>query len=62
MDDVIVLGFGSWSTVNKLPTLGFGSSAVVVQPNVPGMEFVTSRNALHFVAPRNALHFTRDDD
>lgn len=35
VNDIVVLGFGSWSDVNALPTLGFGigdASVVVLGP------------------------------
>jgi hypothetical protein len=30
VNDIVCLGFGSWSSVNSLPTLGFGSAGIVV--------------------------------
>lgn len=33
INDIVALGFGSWSDINALPTLGFGISVVVVPSN-----------------------------
>ena len=30
VNDIVCLGFGSWSNINTLPTLGFGISTAVV--------------------------------
>lgn len=34
VNDIVVQGFGAWSSVNSLPTLGFGSAAVAELPTL----------------------------
>ena len=36
VNDIIAFGFGGWSTVNQVPTLGFGVGAAVVSIFAPG--------------------------
>ena len=45
--DLIAQGFGSWSTVNKVPTLGLGS-APVTPPTDGGMEWSLDNNRLEW--------------
>ena len=54
---IVVRGYGSWSTVGKLPTLGYTTAGVVV-PTVPGMEYADTGERLHYrVLARERLHY-----
>ena len=44
--DIIVYGFGSWSTVTKLPVLGFGLVAAVALP-ASGYEAAAPKERMH---------------
>ena len=57
--DIIAYGFGSWSTVAKVPTHGFGSADVVV-PDLPGIEWTLERNYAHWRLQSNGTHWTLD--
>lgn len=56
INDIVCLGYGSWSSVNTLPTLGFGAAAVVV-PTKPGLEFTLPESRMHFAMPESRMHF-----
>jgi len=60
VNDIVVLGFGSWSDVNGLPTLGFGIGSVTV-PDVPGIEYRATDQRTHYKADDRRLHYRADD-
>lgn len=41
VNDIVVYGFGAWSSVNSIPTLGFGSSTLAE----PQLHYHTLRGA-----------------
>ena len=48
INDVVVVGFGAWSDINALPTLGFGIGAAVAVPTGGRQIHATSRvNKIH---------------
>lgn len=57
VSNIVVLGFGSWSSVNKLPTLGFSIGQITV-PSVPGLEYTVSASRLHYTVPTSRLQYT----
>ena len=57
---IVVRGYGSWSTVAKLPTLGYTTAGVVV-PTVPGMEYKAQDTRLHYRIPDTRLHAKAPD-
>jgi len=54
--DIVTVGYGSFSSVNKIPTRGFGS---VVQ--IPGIEYRAADTRLHYRASDNRLHYRAAD-
>ena len=54
--DIIAYGFGSWSTVAKVPTLGFLSGTVQV-PTASGPEWTMTENRLHSTIPEKRMHW-----
>ncbi len=59
--DIVVRGYGAWSGVAALPSLGYGRDFEAV-PTVPGIERTADDNRLHARAPDNRLHATADDN
>ena len=55
--DLIAQGFGSWSTVNKVPTLGLGSAAVT-PPADGGMEWLIPNTRLEWTIEDTRLEWT----
>ena len=67
---VITGGYGSFGSVNKLPTLGFDIAEITVA-SVEGLEYTLPSNRLHFAIPTddmdytlpgNKLHWTMDEE
>jgi len=50
--DIVTVGYGSFSSVNKIPTRGFGSA-----PSVPGVEMRIIGDRLHWAISDNSLHY-----
>ena len=61
VNDVVSIGFGSWSGVNQLPTLGFGI-ATVSAPSVPGMEFAAPDQRPHYEVFDGRPHYKVPDN
>jgi len=59
--DVVTMGYGSFGSVNKLPTLGYSIGASLV-PDIPGIEFRVRDDRLHWAIRDERLHFRVDDD
>ena len=55
--DLIAQGFGSWSTVAKVPTLGLGSAAVT-PPADGGMEWLIPDTRLEWTIEDTRLEWT----
>jgi hypothetical protein len=55
VNDIVCVGLGSWSSVNSMPTLGYGMSSAVL---VPGIEYAVPGDRLHFTVPGDRAHFT----
>ena len=55
--DLIAQGFGSWSTVAKVPTLGLGSAAVT-PPADGGMEWLVPNTRLEWTIEDTRLEWT----
>ena len=55
--DLIAQGFGSWSTVAKVPTLGLGSAAVT-PPADGGMEWRIPDTRLEWTIEDTRLEWT----
>lgn len=53
---VLSMGYGSWGSVNLLPTLGYGTGAVT-PPSVPGIEYVWRGDRLHWVWKGDRLKY-----
>ena len=64
VNDVVVLGYGSWSDVNALPTLGFGVAEVLivgkgVRVSVsPRQTILVSKREVLAVSPRQTIPTT----
>ena len=58
--DVIAQGFGRWSTVNKVPTLGLGS-APVTPPTDGGMEWSIPDTRLEWTILNTRLEWALED-
>jgi hypothetical protein len=59
--DLIAFGFGSWSTVAKVPTLGFGIGAPLDIIVVPGIEYRLPDQRAHYAATDRRPHFRSPD-
>ena len=57
--DIIAYGFGAWSTVAKVPTLGFGSASVTTYP---GIEMSDTEKPLHVSDSDWLLHISDEGD
>ena len=55
--DLIAQGFGSWSTVIKVPTLGLGSAAVT-PPADGGLEWLIPNTRLDWTIEDTRLEWT----
>ncbi len=58
--DLVAQGFGSWSTVNKVPTLGLGSAAVT-PPADGGMEWLIPNTRLDWTIANTRLEWALED-
>lgn len=58
---VVTQGFGTFGSVNLLPTIGYGIGAVVIARGV-GMEWTVPRNDMQWTVPINDMQFTVKDD
>ena len=58
--DLIAQGFGSWSTVNRVPTLGLGSAAVT-PPTDGGMEWMIPDTRLEWTIANTRLEWALED-
>ena len=59
--DIVVWGYGSWSGINALPTLGYGRDFEAI-PQLPGIERTVADYRLHVRARDHRLHATADDN
>lgn len=54
ISDIIAFGFGSWSTVNKVPTMGFGIGATVAPG---GIEYRLANTSPEFCVPNTSPEY-----
>lgn len=55
---IVTYGYGSFGSVNKLPTHGFDIGDAAAAPDAPGLEYTLSSNKLHYTIPDNKLQYT----
>ena len=56
---VVTFGFGSFGSVNKLPTMGFDIGQVTV-PDAPGIGYTMPNNKLNYTMSDNKLDYRMD--
>ena len=54
---LIAQGFGSWSTANKVPTLGLGSAAVTPPADGGNLEWLVEDTQLQWLVGNNRLEW-----
>ena len=62
VNDLIAFGFGSWGSVNKVPTwgLGIGEAAIAITPD--GLDYAAADNRPHYLAAANRPHHAASDN
>lgn len=56
ISDIVVQGFGVWSIVTRLPTIGFGPERDSI-PVIPGAEYRVDADRLHYKLPADRMHY-----
>jgi len=56
---IVTGGFGSFGSVNLIPTAGF-SVGIVTVPDSEGLEYRGKPNKLHYRHTQNKLHYRHD--
>ena len=60
ISDIVSRGFGSWGSVNDLPTRGFGIGAAEVL-DARGHQYTATDNRAHYKADGNRAYYTASD-
>jgi len=55
--DLIAQGFGSWSTVDKIPTLGFSIATPTPPADGGNLEWLVENNQLQWLVENNQLEW-----
>ena len=58
INDVVVVGFGAWSDVNALPTLGYGSAAAPVTNYGQALQWTPAESRHEWTASPTRLEWT----
>ena len=61
VNDIIVFGFGGWSTVNQVPTLGFGIGAAASLITPEGLDYSIKENRPHYSIHDNRPFYNGDN-
>lgn len=56
VNDIVVIGFGSWSDVNALPTLGFKISPVT-HPDSGILQYRGNESLMEYRGAEERLHY-----
>lgn len=56
VSQIVVRGYGAWSSVNRLPTLGY-TSAIEQPPEAIGVEMALDNNRPHYRLSPAKVHY-----
>ena len=57
VNDLVAFGFGSWSTVEKVPTWGFGIGAAAAGTQADGLDYTVGDHRLQYQVKDNRLQY-----
>jgi hypothetical protein len=61
VSNIVVLGFGSWSSVEFVPTLGFGVGAAIAAITPTAIDYRTGSTRPQYKAARTSPYYHADN-